>query len=131
MMNKNDLTDRRGTANSAKAAMIETYRAAQAAAAPRLLELQRERAAVAEARKQRHEIRDAKKREEKAYLASQTEKALAAAAEAAAIAEAEAAATAAREAQDAMINSIVNDHADRKAARDQRYANRKAAARRG
>lgn len=64
------------------------------------------------------------------HLASQTEKALRAAHEAAVALAAEEAALSIKEAQAAMIKAIVTDHAERKSARDLRYANRKAAARR-
>lgn len=131
MAPKNDLSDRRSTATAAKANMIEVYRAAQLAAAPRLAELQSQRAAVAEARTLRHAARDERKREEKIFLATQTEEALAAAQVEAEEAAARIALLAAKETEDAMMKSIVSDFADRKAARDLRYANRKSAARRG
>lgn len=131
MFGKNDLTDRQANAKAAKASMIDQHRAAAKADAPRLAELQKQRAEVAAARQARHAIRDERKRAEKAYAASQTEKALSAAREAEALRAAETAAGAAVEAHAAMINRIVSDHADRKAARDERYANRKAAVRRG
>jgi hypothetical protein len=127
MFGKNDLTDRQANAKAARASMIEAQLAAAKADAPRLAEMQKQRAEIASARDARHAERDERKRAEKARLASQTEKALAAAREAQALRDAEAAAGAAQEAHSAMINRIVSDHADRKAARDERYANRKAA----
>lgn len=129
MMKQNDLSKRLANANAAKAGLIETYRSAKTIDTERLKQALQVRADVAEARKQRHAIRDEKKREEKAYLATQTEKALRLAREAAEVAASEAASLATREAQAAMISSIVSDHNDRKASRDDRYAKRKAAAR--
>lgn len=129
MMNKNDLSKRLANANAAKAGLIETYRSAKTTDTERLKQALQLRADVAEARKQRHMIRDAQKREEKAYLATQTDKALQLAREAEELAAAEASSLATREAQAAMISSIVSDHNDRRASRDERYAKRKASAR--
>ena len=128
MFGKNDLMTRQANAKAARAQLVNSHKAAAAAAAPAQAELMSERVVLAEARKARHDLRDERKRTERAYLASQTEKALTAAREAAAAKAAEEALLAAQAAQSAMIKSIVSDHADRKSARDQRYANRKAAA---
>lgn len=127
MFKQNDLLDRQANAKASRAQMLAAYRAA--AIAPVRADLMQQRVEINAARKDRHAIRDENKRVEKAYLASQTDKALREARETAAIKEAEDAAQASKEAHSAMINAIVTSHADRKSARDLRYANRKSAAR--
>ncbi|MFC0281521.1 DUF6481 family protein [Falsigemmobacter intermedius] len=130
MFKNDDFSVRQANAKASRTQLLQAHRAAALAAAPAQAEVMRERVQLAEARKARHEIRDERRRVEKAHMASQTEKALRAAHEAAVALAAEEAALSLKEAQAAMIKAIVTDHAERKSARDLRYANRKAAARR-
>ncbi|TNC47609.1 hypothetical protein FHG66_16315 [Rubellimicrobium rubrum] len=121
----NDLADRRSAAADAKAALLQTYRATKDAAEPTRLARQAERLAVATARDKRREERDRLKLEE---LERQQEQErihaeavqYQAAANVAARAQAEA-----LEKADNLIARVIKDEAARKAARDQRYANRK------
>lgn len=129
MFKKNDLADRQANAKTARAQLLLSHKTAVDAAAPGRADLLKQRAELAEARKERHALRDERKRTERAYLATQTEKALALAQERASAQAAADAALAHEAAQSAMIKAIILDHADRKSARDLRYANRKAAAR--
>ncbi|MBP2448422.1 DUF6481 family protein [Rhizobium leguminosarum] len=117
----NELSDRRSAAAEAKAALLNAYRTAKDTAEPTRLAKQAERQAVAVAREERRAERERAKREE-------LERAQAAEAERQAAAEAEARADAeAREAADKdRIARVIADEAARKAARDLRYANRKA-----
>lgn len=129
MFKKNDLLDRQANARASRDQLLEAHRVAVAAAAPGQADLLRQRAEVAAARRDRQALRDERKRAERAYLASQTDKALREAREAAAAKATADAAEAVKEAHSSMLRAIVTSHADRKAARDLRYANRKAAAR--
>ncbi|MGY6567918.1 MAG: DUF6481 family protein [Salinarimonas sp.] len=106
----NDLTDRRRAAADAKAALLQNYRAAKEAAEPTRLARQEERKAIAVAREERRAEKERLKRDEQMQIEA------AAAAEAAVHAKAE---------KD-RISRVIEDEAARKAARDQRYANRKA-----
>jgi len=117
----NDLADRRGAAADAKAALLQAHRAAKEAAEPSRLERQAERLAVAEAREARRAERERLKLEEQ-------ERVRAEAAEQQAIADAAARAEveAREEAHRRRISRVIEDEAARKAARDLRYANRKA-----
>ncbi len=116
-----DLNDRRGNANEAKAAQLQAYRAALAAAAPDREARQAERIAIAEAREARRAERERVKLEEQNRIAAEAAE-REAAIEAAARAEAEE-----REAANkARIARVFEDEAARKAERDRRYANRKA-----
>lgn len=129
MFKKNDLMARQANAKASRAQMLEAHRLATEAAAPGQEELLRQRVELAAARRDRHALRDERKRSERAYLASQTVNALKKAKDLAAAQAAADAAQAIKDANSAMIKSIVTDHAERKSARDLRYANRKAAAR--
>ncbi|SCM71389.1 conserved hypothetical protein [uncultured Pleomorphomonas sp.] len=116
-----DLNDRRSTANDAKAAQLQAYRAAIAAAAPTREARQAERLAIAEARDGRRAERERLKLEEQNRIAAE------AAEREAAIAAAARAETEARElANKNRIARVLEDEAARKAERDRRYANRKA-----
>ncbi|MBB2750164.1 UNVERIFIED_ORG: FKBP-type peptidyl-prolyl cis-trans isomerase [Rhizobium aethiopicum] len=117
----NELSDRRGAAAEAKAALLNAYRDAKDKAEPTRLAKQAERQAVAAAREERRAERERVKREERAQAeAAEAERQAAAEAEARADAEA-------REAADKdRIARVIADEAARKAARDLRYANRKA-----
>ena len=125
MLRPKDYADRRSDAISAKAALLAKFKCATTA--PDLAEKLAARAEVARLRNARHAARDAEK------LKAQES----AAAEAAAVAEAEAqrkaaeAATleAGKLAQARRIALVLSDDAARKAARDLRYAKRKAAQR--
>jgi hypothetical protein len=116
-----ELSERRNTAGDAKAALLEAYRAAKAAAEPTREAKQAERIAVAEAREARRTERDQAKRDEQNRLAAEK------AAHEAALALAATAEADARELADKnRIARVLEDEAARKAERDQRYANRKA-----
>ncbi|WP_207102874.1 DUF6481 family protein [Paracoccus shandongensis] len=118
---KTDLSDRLGTSASAKAALLQAYRAAQQAAEPTREARQKERLALAEARELRRASREQERRDAQARLdaaAREQEAALAAAARA----ESENR----EQAEDKRIARVLADEAARKAERDRRYANRKA-----
>jgi hypothetical protein len=116
-----DIADRRAASASAKAALLNAYRAAQAAAGPTKLERQAERMAVATAREERRLERERLRVEEQGRVKAEAAERQAAA-EAAAIAENQT-----REgAENARIARVIEDEAARKAERDRRYANRKA-----
>lgn len=83
MFRKDDFSARQANAKASRTQLLEAHRAAALAAAPAQAEVMRERVQLAETRKVRHELRDERKRTERAHLASQTEKALRAAHEAA------------------------------------------------
>ena len=121
-------TDRRVAAAEAKAALLQNYRIAKEAAEPTRLVRQEERLAIAEAREGRRAEREQARRAEQERLqaeaaARQAEAATRqAAADAAAAADAEARAAA----EKSRIHRVIEDEAARKAARDKRYADRKA-----
>jgi hypothetical protein len=117
----NDVADRRAASADAKAALLNAYRAAQAAAGPTKLARQAERMAIATAREERRFERERAKLAEQSRIETEAAERQARA-EAATLAEAEA-----REAADkARIARVIEDEAARKAERDRRYANRKA-----
>lgn len=117
----NDLSDRRKTATDAKMALLQSFRAAQEAAAPSQPEKQAERQAIAAAREERRAERERIKLQERERAQAEAAE-QAAAAETAARAEAEERETADRN----RIARVIADEAARKAERDRRYANRKA-----
>ena len=105
--------------------MIESFKAAQAAAAPGLAARCAERVEIARARDARRSARDADRLAEEQRVAAQ-EAALAE--EQLQLEAAEIATRGARQsAQNKRIALVLSDEAARKAARDQRYAKRKAA----
>ena len=121
----NDLADRRTAATDAKAALLRAYHTKKDAAEPTRLTLQAERLAVATARDQRREERDRLKLEELERQQEQ-ERIRAEAAEYQAAANVAARAKIeAQERTDNLIARVIKDEAERKAERDQRYANRK------
>ena len=115
------LSDRRGAAAEAKAAQLEAYRAARIAADASEPQRQAERAAVTAAREERRIERDRLKQEEQERTERET-----AERQAAEYAAANAEAEARQKAEDARVASVIEGEAARKAARDLRYANRKA-----
>ena len=116
-----ELVDRRSTAANAKAALLAAYQVAKTANDPVRAAKQAERTALVQARDLRRVERDRLKVEERNRRdADAAEKQ--AAIEAAALAETEERAIA----ESASIRRVVEDDAARKAARDRRYANRKA-----
>ena len=120
----NDLSERRGAAADAKAALLQSYRAIMAAGEPTRLARQEERRAIAAARDERHAERDRLKREEREEEQRRIEAKAAehqAAADALAQAERER-----RERVNGLIARVIKDEAARKAERDRRYADRKA-----
>ena len=117
----NDLSDRRAAAADAKAALLQSYLAAKAAAEPTRLARQQERMAVAAAREERRAERERLKLEEQRQAEAAAAE-LQAAAEAAARAEVEERERAEKD----LIARVIADEAARKAARDLRYAKRKA-----
>ena len=120
----NDLSERRGAAADAKAALLQSYRANMAAGEPTRLARQEERRAIAAARDERHAERDRLKREEREEEQRRIEAKAAehqAAADALAQAERER-----RERVNGLIARVIKDEAARKAERDRRYADRKA-----
>lgn len=117
----NQLSDRRAASADAKSALLNAYRAAQLTAAPAKAARQAERALVAAARDERRQARERIKMEEEARIATEAAERQALT-DAAALAETEA-----REsAEKARVARVLEDEATRKAARDLRYANRKA-----
>ncbi|NGO64869.1 hypothetical protein G6N76_14455 [Rhizobium daejeonense] len=120
-MRNNDLSDRRSSAADAKAALLQAYRAAKAAAEPTHLARQAERVAIAAAREERRAERERVKIEERERIRAEAEE------REAAIAAAARAEIDAREAAEKnRISRVLEDEAARKAERDRRYANRKA-----
>ncbi|MFD1696423.1 DUF6481 family protein [Roseibium aestuarii] len=114
-------SERRSTAAHAKAALVKAFHAAREAAEPHREARQAERLLVAEAREQRRAEREQVRLDEQNRAAAE-EAAREAAVAAAARAEFEA-----RElANKTRAERVLKDEADRKAARDLRYANRKA-----
>lgn len=116
-----DLTDRRGAAADAKAALLDAHRAAKAAAEPTRLAREEERLKVAAARDERRAERHQAKLDEQARVEAD-----AARDQAAADAAAEAEVAAREKALDDRVSRVVKDEAARKAERDRRYADRKA-----
>jgi len=117
----NEHSDRRSAAKDAKAALVEAFRAAKEAAEPTREARQAERRLIAEARDKRRAEREQAKLDEQNRVAAE------AAARDAAVAAAARAEIDARElANKNRIERVLQDEADRKAKRDQRYANRKA-----
>jgi len=125
MLRTKDYSDRRSDAINAKAALLEKFKSATAA--PDLAEKLAARAEVARLRDARHAARDAEKRKAQESAAAE----VAAIAEAEAQRKADEAATleAGKLAQERRIALVLSDDAARKAARDLRYAKRKAAQR--
>jgi hypothetical protein len=115
------LSERRTAAADAKAALLNAYRAAQVTNAPAKAARDAERALITAAREERRLERDRLKLEEQERAAREE-----AEREAALQAEALAEATARDAAETARVSRVIEDEAARKAARDQRYANRKA-----
>lgn len=116
-----ELADRRSAAANAKAALLGAYQAAKSADDPVRAAKQAERTALVQACELRRVERDCLKVEERNRRdADAAEKQ--AAIEAAALAETEERAIA----KSARIRRVIEDDAARKAARDRRYANRKA-----
>jgi membrane protein involved in colicin uptake len=114
-----ELKDRQATADAAKKAMLEKFRAASQD--PAIEEQRVKRAAIHEARLVRGAEREAAKKAREAELAAQAAR------------EAELAAQAAREAEEAKARAAAAEadrvamlEAEQKAARDARYAARKA-----
>lgn len=117
----NEVSERRGSAADAKAALLQAYRAAKAAAEPTQLARQAERVAIAAAREERRAERERVKTEERERIRAEAEE------REAAIAAAARAEIDAREAAEKnRISRVLEDEAARKAERDRRYANRKA-----
>jgi hypothetical protein len=126
--NNSNFNDRKNAAASAKAALIEKLRSRPAPDDPVVLAKQAERKAIHEARQQRMAEREALRLEQEKREAE--ERAAQAAVVAAAAAERdrqlEAERAAAEEARLQRAAKIIADEATRKAARDARYAARKA-----
>ena len=122
----NDLDDRRSAAADAKAALLSAYRARMDAAEPTRLARQKERVAVAAAREKRREERDQIRAEARARQQAEERVHAEAAAHQDAANVAARAEVEARERADSMITRVIVDEAARKAARDRRYASRKA-----
>ncbi|MBP0583045.1 hypothetical protein J8I29_27210 [Labrys sp. LIt4] len=116
-----ELSDRRGKAVSAKAALLQAYRAAKEAAEPGREARQAERIAFAEAREFRRAEREQVKLAEQARVEAEM-----AAREAMIVAAARAEAEERELAAKNRIARVLQDEAARKAERDRRYANRKA-----
>ena len=117
----NDLSERRGAAADAKAALLKAYLTAKEAAEPTRLARQAERLAVATAREERRTERERVKLEEQERIEAEAAERRAAA-DAAARAEIEAR----EKAEKDRISRVIEDEAARKAERDRRYAARKA-----
>ncbi len=116
----NELTDRRSAAASAKASLLQAYRAAKEAAEPTREARQAERLAIAEARESRRAEREQVKLDKQTRIDAET------AEREAAIAAAARADIEVREMADRnRIARVIEDEAARKAERDRRYANRK------
>jgi hypothetical protein len=122
----NDLADRRNATADAKAALLRAYRATKEAAEPTRLARQAERVALAAARDKRREERDRLKLEERQRRQEQERLQAEAAQQQTEASVAARARIEAQEANDNLIARVIRDEAARKAARDQRYANRKA-----
>lgn len=128
-MKHKEYSDRRGNAANAKAALLDSFKTALAAAEIGMTETLAARSEFAKAREERRALREAEKVAEQNRLAD----------EAAAVeneiaqkraeeqAEKRAASEARQSAQDMRIALVLSDEAARKTARDLRYAKRKAA----
>jgi hypothetical protein len=136
----NSFADRRSTAAAAKQALLEKFKARPAENDPAEIARRAERARIAEARTARLAEKEARRKAEEERRAAMREQAEAErlAAEAAIEAERLAAEQAVAEekaardtAKAALIKRVVADEAALKAARDARYANRKARVARG
>ncbi len=127
MLKKDDLAERRKTANDAKARVLERFRNRAAPDDPVMLEKAALRKATSDARAERQALRkaeEAARLEAIAVKAREVEEARHAEAEAAEqerLAQTLARQTADRE----RASRVVRDEAERKALRDQRYAARK------
>lgn len=117
----NDLVSRRRAAIQAKAAQLETHRAAVAAAEPTRLKRQEERREIAAARDLRHAERDQAKLAVRDRVRGEAVQA-----QAASDADAKAKADASEKAVNDRVSRVIEDEAARKAERDRRYASRKA-----
>lgn len=118
----NQLSDRRTASANAKSALLDAYQAAQTSDPEVKAERLAERARIAAEREERRLERERVKLEEKARLEAE-----AAEKEAAAYAAARAEIDARESEEKARVARVIEDEAARKAARDLRYANRKAA----
>ena len=116
-----NFAERRQTANDAKKALLEKFKARPAADDPAVLAKQAERKAAADARAQREAERKEQKRAQAEREARERAEREAATAEAAR-AEAEAK----QQAEKDLVDRLLADEAARKAKRDARYAARKA-----
>lgn len=123
--------DRRASAAIAKQAMLEKFKTRPGEDDPAEIERKAERSRIAEARTARLAEKQAAREAEEALRAAEREAAaVAAEAERIAAEQAQIAEQAARDAQKlAMVARVMEDEAARKAARDLRYANRKARSR--
>ncbi|WP_314092927.1 DUF6481 family protein [Shinella sp. M31] len=117
----NDFSDRRIAAAEAKSSLLNAYRTARSTDEPARLARQAERATIAAAKEKRRLERERVKRDDAERQAAE-----AAERQAAADAETRAKIEAREEAERNRIARVVEDEAARKAARDLRYANRKA-----
>lgn len=117
----NDLTDRRGAAADAKAALLHAHRVAKAAAEPTRLARQEERLKIATARNERRAERLQAKLDAQARAQADAARDQATADDAA-----EAQVAAGEKALNDRVSRVVKDEAARKAERDRRYADRKA-----
>lgn len=116
-----DLSDRRSASAEAKATLLAAYRSARTSADPARLARQADRVTMAAAREERRLERERLKRAEAERQISEAAERQAIA-DATARAEAETRETAERD----RITRLLEDEAARKAARDRRYADRKA-----
>lgn len=137
---RNTFSERRSTAAAAKQALLEKFKANAADNDPAVQERRAERARIAAAREARLAEKEAKRKAELAAIAAERKRkeeerlAAEAAIEAERLAAEQAIADekAAREAAKSdLIKRVVADEAALKAARDARYANRKARVARG
>jgi hypothetical protein len=123
-----DIFERRNTANEAKRALLERFKAKPAEDDPQVQARRAERQAILEAREKRNAEKEKLKQERLAREA--IERAEREAAETAARLAAEEAASAEAKAKEAeemdRISRLLSDEAERKAKRDARYAARKA-----
>jgi hypothetical protein len=128
MLKVPDLAERRNTAASAKARLVEKLRARPAADDPAVVARAAERLAVSEARAARQAVREREEeaRREAIRVQQQIEAEARAAEEAAVKAAAQAEAMARQQADKDRAGRVMADEAERKAMRDARYAARKA-----
>lgn len=122
----NDFSDRRSSAEVAKAELLRAYRAKTDAADPIRLARQEERMAIVVARDARRSERDKLKAEALELQQAEEQRAAEAAAYMDAANVAARAKVEAEQKADSMIARVINDEATRKAGRDKRYAERKA-----